>query len=371
MKKYFYHTGCIIVLCQFLFFGNSLQAQASDSSKSIVFGATTRAESPKPKNSRLEGIASISIGSYSGFRSDGYYASMVQPNIGFEFLAEPGDGLHLLLGGHIGISNPVTTGISFGWRAPINISQNPDVKIFGDLGILFFDDAALLGPLKYGARLAFGVRTLGAINFEYRLAGEGRGTASDSIDGYRTRFLWWIGAEVGIAFSLVSDSKPLSRKDSLHASLHYIASSEEMDELDAISSDTKMDQWLDRFWRVRDITPDTKLNEARIEYEKRVETANRMFSGSKRLGILTDPGRVMAIYGLPDIEDKDHSTYDSRTQYMLWVYSGRVRDVSFATFIFELTDNQITWQQLYSNVPGEITGFVPRGIPVRMVKWIQ
>ena len=371
MEKYFYRTSCIIVLCQFLFFGNSLRAQASDSSKSIIFSAKPHAEPPKPKNSRLEGIASISIGSYSGFRSDGYYASMVQPNIGFEFLAEPGDGLHLLLGGHIGISNPVTTGISFGWRAPINISQNPDVKIFGDLGILFFDDAALLGPLNYGARLAFGVRTLGAINFEYRLAGEWRGTASDSIDGNRTRLLWWLGAEVGIAFSLVSDSKPLSRKDSLRASLHYIATHEEIDDLDAISSDVKMDQWLDRFWRIRDLTPDTKLNEARIEYEKRVETANRMFSGSKRLGILTDPGRVMAIYGLPDIEDKDHSVYDGRLQYMLWVYSGRVRDVSFATFIFKSTDQQSTWEQIYSNVPGELTGSAPSGLPPRMSKWVQ
>ena len=215
------------------------------------------------------------------------------------------------------------------------------------------------------------MRTLGSLNFEYRLAGEWRGTASDSIDGSRTRVLWWVGAEVGIAFSLVSERRPLSRKDSLHASLHYIATSEEMDELDQITSDAKFDQWLDRFWRIRDLTPNAKLNEARLEYERRVETANRMFSTPKRLGILTDPGRVMAIYGLPDIQDKGYSLYDTRVQYMLWVYSGRVRDVSFATFIFELSNYKTDWEQIYSTVPGELTGSAPQGLPVTMVKWVQ
>jgi GWxTD domain-containing protein len=266
----------------------------------------------------------------------------------------------------------VTTGISFGLRQPIGISQNPELKVFGDLGILFFDDAALLGPIKYGARLAFGARTIGSLNFEYRLAGEWRGVASgDSLNGFRTHTLWWIGAEVGIAFSLLKESKAIGRKDSVRASLRYIASHEELEEFDAVFSDQKLDQWLDRFWRIRDLTPQTKINEARSEFEKRSESANRTFSKPNRLGVLTDPGRVMVIYGMPDVSEKEHSLYDDRVEYMIWVYNSRIRDVPFATFIFESSDYKPDWQQKYSNVPGELTGSVPLGLPPQMQKWIQ
>lgn len=371
MKKYFCRTACIVVLCQLLISGIS-QAQTVDSSKSMVFPPEKNSNEVKPKRSRLEGIASLSMGTYSGFRSDGTYASVLQPNIGFEFLAEPAGSLLFLLGGHVGISNPVTTGISFGLRQPIGISQNPDLKVFGDLGILFFDDAALVGPIKYGARLAFGVRTIGSLNIEYRLAGEWRGIGSaDSLNGFHTHALWWIGAEVGIAFSLLRESKAIMRKDSLRASLRYIASHEELEEFDAVSSDQKLDQWLDRFWRIRDLTPQTKLNEARREFEKRSESANRMFPSPHRLGVLTDPGRAMVIYGAPDVSETEHSTIDDRVEYMIWVYNSRVRDVSFATFIFESSNYQPDWRQIYSNVPGELTGQLPQGIPVRMLKWIQ
>lgn len=371
MKRNFYLTGCILVLCQFLFFGFSLYAQTADSSRSLVFSAVKNPVEVRPKESRLDGIASLGLGTYGGFRSDGYYATFLQPNIGIEFLAEPAGSLHLLLGGHIGISNPLTVGIAFGLREPLDISKNPDLKIFTDFGILFFNDSSLSNQIGYGVRIAFGARTLGTLNFEYRLAGEWRGSSSRYIEGNRPRQLWWVGAEVGIAFSLVRDSKPILRKDSIRSALHYIATDEELDELDAVVSDTKLDQWLDRFWRVRDLTPDTKLNEARIEYEKRVDAANRMFSRRGHLGILTEPGRVMAIYGAPDVSETDHAMDDNQIQYMTWVYTGRLRDVSFATFIFETSHNRFDWKQIYSNVPGELSGSVPQSLPARMWKWVQ
>lgn len=376
MNKNINRIAGIVVLCHFFLSGFSLHAQTSDSSKSLVFSAVKNPIEVRPKESRLDGIASIGLGTYGGLRSDGYYATFVQPNIGVEFLAEPVGSLHLLLGGHIGISNPVTVGIAFGLREPIDISKNPDLKIFTDFGILFFNDSSLSSPIGYGVRVAFGARTLGTLNFEYRLAAEWRGSSSRSIQGNGTKQLWWVGAEVGIAFSLVRDNKPVLRKDSIRAALHYIATSEEMDDLDAIFSDSKMDQWLDRFWRIRDLTPDTKLNEARIEYEKRVDAANRMFTRRGHLGILTEPGRVMAIYGVPDVEDREHALDDpevphSDIQYMLWVYKGRVREATFATFIFETSNSSSDWKQIYSNVPGELTGIIPQNIPSIMTRWIQ
>ncbi len=369
MKKNIYRTACIVVLCQFLLCGSLLHAQTEDSSKSLVFSAVNNPIEMQTKDSRLDGIASIGVGTYGGFRNDGNYTTFLQPNIGVEFLAEPAGSLHLLLGGHIGISNPVTVGIAFGLREPIDISKNPDLKIYTDFGILFFNDSSLSNPIGYGARIAFGARTIGSLNFEYRLAGEWRGSSSRSTEGYRSRQLWWVGAEFGIAFSLVRNSKPITRKDSIRAALHYIATSEEMDDLEAVYSEKKMDQWLDRFWRLRDLTPDTKINEARLEYEKRVDAANGMFSHHWQLGILTDPGRVMAIYGTPDVQDRE--IQHSNVQYMLWVFKGRIRGSTFATFIFESSNSTIDWKQIYSNVPGELTGSVPQNIPPLMTKWIQ
>jgi GWxTD domain-containing protein len=370
MKRKTCLTGSI-VLCQLFLYGFALHAQTIDSSKILVFNAVKNPIEVKPRESRLDGIASIGFGTYGGYRSDGYYGSFLQPNLGVEFLAEPAGAFHLLLGGHIGISNPITVGVSFGLREPLNISQNPDIKVFTDIGILFFNDSSFLNSVRYGARIAFGARTSGSLNFEYRLAGEWRGSSSRSIEGDRIRQLWWVGAEVGIAFSLVKDIKPILRKDSIRAALHYIATEDELDELDAVFSDAKLDIWLDRFWRIRDQTPDTKLNEARIEYERRVDAANRIFSHRRHLGILTDPGRVMAIYGTPNIQDKDHATDDDQVQYIVFIYSGRVRDVSFATFIFESSHTELDWKQIYLNVPGELTGSVPQDLPPRMWKWIQ
>jgi len=371
MKRIFLYPA-VFVLCQFFLIyaahGQAADSSKTDSSKSMVFAANKSTEPLPPKRGNFGAIVSVNLGVYNGFHDEGIYSSFLQPNLGFEFLAEPAGSLNILLGAHVGFLNVITTGISFGLREPINVHK-PDLKLFGDISLLFFDDAEFFGPLKYGALLAFGARAIGSVDVEYRLAGEWRGIGSDSADGYRNRPLWWIGAEIGIAFSLTKESKSLSRKDSLHAALHYISSGTEMDEMDGISSDAKLDQWVDRFWRMRDLTPDTKLNEARIEYEKRVEMANELFSTPGHLGILTEPGRVLAVYGISDVQLQDHSIYDDRVQYLLYVYNGRLRDVTFAVFLFRRTAAG-EWRQVYSNVPGEVSGGSLTGLPLQMQRWI-
>ncbi len=370
MKKYFSIPVFFGVLCQFCIFANSLYSQQKDSSKSMVFVDSKTSENLTPSGPRFGGIVSANFGAYSGFHDIGLYSSILQPNLGIEFLAEPGGPLGFLIGARFGVLSSVTTEVSVGLRDQI-ATPNRDIRLFGDLSIIFFHDAGFIGPYKYGARLAFGARTLGNLDIEYRLAGEWRGKGFDSIDGYRSRMLWWVGAEVGIGFSLFRVSKPLTRKDSLHAALQYIASGEEMEDLDSQSSDERLDRWLDRFWRIRDLTPDTKLNEARIEYEKRVEEANRIYSHGKTLGIQTDPGRVLAIYGQPDLIDEDHSAYNDQEKYILWIYYGRLKTFSFATFLFANTSSTNNWQQIYSNVAGELGGYIPDGLPKRLRSKIE
>jgi GWxTD domain-containing protein len=372
MKRLFFYAG-IFVLCQIFLSEVRLSAQTVDSAKadsvkSIIFKQKNNMPPPMSTGSQFWALPSLNIGPYSGFHDHGIYGTVLQPNLGFDLLAEP---LHFLLGVRIGFSNAVTTAITLGLREPISV-RKPDLNFYTDFSFLFFDDAEFVGPLKYGARLAFGARTSGSINMEYRLAGEWRGSASDITDGNRTRQLWWIGAEVGVAFSLYHDRRDRTRKELLHGSLKYIATNEELEELDEITSDAKIDKWLERFWSTRDISPKTKVNEARIEYEKRVDEANRLFSRGPVLGILTDLGRVLAIYGQPDDILDDQDLYKNSVEYQFWMYRKRIDDLTFGWFLFEQASEIEPWYQILSNVRGELNNSqIPAGLPSRLKNVIQ
>lgn len=360
VRSFFY-----LVLCQFIV--SVSFAQQADTT--IVFPQRNNPAQSDRSRSQLGAIVSGSVGTFSGFRSNGQYESMLQPNLGFDFLAEPG-GIHLLLGGRLGFSDPLTTEVTFGFRLPFGIGDPQSLMVFSDLGLLFFSDDTKESTVNTGVRLAFGARTYGAVDLEYRLAGEFRGSSKREADNNLDRTLWWVGAEVGVAFSLVSGPKIISHKDSLRASLHYIASPDELEEFDYISSNEKLDEWVDRFWRRRDVTPGTRTNEARLEFERRVRIANETFSHPKKLGVLTDPGRVVAIYGQPDEIESAHSLYNERYGYIMWVYRSRVVGQSLAVFLFT-TDPPREWKQTYSNVGGELSGPTPGDLPPQMTRWIQ
>ncbi|HYM19686.1 MAG TPA: GWxTD domain-containing protein [Candidatus Kapabacteria bacterium] len=347
----------------------SYAQQSADST--IVFPQKdTSVVKPVPERPRLSGILSTAIGSYNGFDKSGRYLTFLQPNFGFDFLAEPSPGLHLLFGGRIGIPVPITTEVLFGVRFPIHDNSDHSTQIFADAALLFVDDILDTAEPRIGFRGAFGARTFGSVDLEYRLAAEYRGTGQTAIDELRTRPLWWVGAEFGIALGIVGSSRQLTRKDSLRASLHYIATSEEMDEFDAITSNLRLDDWLERFWKRRDMTPGTYTNEARIEFERRTRRANELFSSSRRLGVMTDPGRVILIYGFPEDNEAAQSESNENHRYVMWIYHRRVTTQPLAVFLFQ-TDAPREWKQVYSNVPGELTGVLPTGLPVYMTRWIQ
>jgi GWxTD domain-containing protein len=58
---------------------------------------------------------------------------------------------------------------------------------------------------------------------------------------------------------------------------------------------------LEDFWRRRDPTPDTAENEARLDFQARIDHANANFEapGNER-GMFSDMGRVYIRYGEPD-----------------------------------------------------------------------
>jgi GWxTD domain-containing protein len=208
-----------------------------------------------------------------------------------------------------------------------------------------------------------------SIPLEARLAVEFRGVLANDADPTTSTTRWWLGLETGFAFSLTSKSQDASRKDIVRAQIMPIASAEEIAELDEITSSYRVDEWLEIFWAKRDITPRTVINEARTEYERRLAIADKLFSRPKRIGVSTEPGRAMVLYGEPDYIEKENSAVDENYRYEMWVYTSRISGVSPGVILFEVSGAR-DWRQMYSNIPGEVSGTIPANLPARMAKWL-
>ncbi len=101
--------------------------------------------------------------------------------------------------------------------------------------------------------------------------------------------------------------------------LEYIASSSELRRLKEAAPEERQEMW-DEFWKGKDPSPGTERNEARDEYFRRVEYANRYFSGFRE-GWRTDMGRIYIIYGGPDDIERHPFDLDS-PPYEVWYYYG-------------------------------------------------
>ena len=80
--------------------------------------------------------------------------------------------------------------------------------------------------------------------------------------------------------------------------LSYIASKEELDELKHLSPEDRLNGLI-AFWKKRDPTPDTPLNETLMEFYRRIRYANEKWD-SYIPGWQTDRGRIYIKYGPPD-----------------------------------------------------------------------
>lgn len=97
----------------------------------------------------------------------------------------------------------------------------------------------------------------------------------------------------------------------------YVASQEEIAIYQGLDLDGKRN-FLVRFWSSRDSDTTTVVNEFREDYLKRVQFAAQNFGGFKA-GWLTDRGRVLLLYGMPDEIESFPSSNDVRA-YQIWNY---------------------------------------------------
>lgn len=88
------------------------------------------------------------------------------------------------------------------------------------------------------------------------------------------------------------------------ASLQYVLSLDELNDLLALRSEASCRRWIDEFWRSRDPNFTTPENEARVEHDRRVEIAVSRFNRAEWPG-WDQRGEVCIRYGLPAASDAE------------------------------------------------------------------
>jgi len=116
---------------------------------------------------------------------------------------------------------------------------------------------------------------------------------------------------------------PEQYKKWLDEDVVYIIGPKEKDVFLQLKTDRERDLFISAFWKQRDPTPSTEVNEFRNEHYRRINHANRYFGrGSPKPGWKTDRGRIYIILGEPN----DIQRFEGKTMTYpceVWFYQGK------------------------------------------------
>ncbi len=105
--------------------------------------------------------------------------------------------------------------------------------------------------------------------------------------------------------SLTTQSQAIEKKkgnkyeDWLKKEVKLIISSEGEKKFKALKTDKEKDKFIELFWAKRDPSPQTKENEFKEEWHKRLEYVNKNFNYGPQRGINSDMGKVYMLLGPP------------------------------------------------------------------------
>jgi GWxTD domain-containing protein len=122
---------------------------------------------------------------------------------------------------------------------------------------------------------------------------------------------------------LVSESSDfpmsLDNIDELISQLQYIANETEMKKMENAKTAGDKQKRFVEFWKSKDPSPNTKRNEAMVEYYKRLRYADKHFSTVYAKGWKSDMGMVYVIFGMPGNIERHPYEMDSKP-YEVWDY---------------------------------------------------
>ncbi len=105
------------------------------------------------------------------------------------------------------------------------------------------------------------------------------------------------------------------RKEEITAYLRLIGSDSEIAQLEG-ASDSEFPKRLQNFWKRRDPDASTPVNEARVQFYRRLEYARSHFSRDNQL---SDRGKIFVVYGWPDRIERQHDPI-THTLLETWEY---------------------------------------------------
>jgi GWxTD domain-containing protein len=133
-------------------------------------------------------------------------------------------------------------------------------------------------------------------------------------------------------FEVVWFDKPvyLYRSDLARRPMLYILSTAEKQQLEDLSSDEQA-KWIERWWKEKDPTPETAMNELKAEFFSRVSDVNKRYSNRFEEGWETDRGKTEILYGKPDRVEKNPYAANNHP-YEVWYYEPRNEKITFIDF---------------------------------------
>jgi GWxTD domain-containing protein len=138
--------------------------------------------------------------------------------------------------------------------------------------------------------------------------------------------------------------------DDLYNKSRYIATNQEQDRYDALTTIDGKREFLYNFWKARDENPSDDFNKSYSSYLKRVEECNLRFRAVSKEGWKTDRGRVYLIYGEPSEIERYPNQIETRP-YEIWSYHNLEGGVFFIfADIFGFSDYQL----VHSSKRGEL-----------------
>jgi GWxTD domain-containing protein len=105
-----------------------------------------------------------------------------------------------------------------------------------------------------------------------------------------------------------------------------------------------------QFWKLRDPSPETPVNESWLEYMTRVQTADQLYSTGFEPGWLSDRGRILIKFGKPDEIETFPLSIDTKP-YEIWTY---YREKGYR-FIFMDEEGFNTYRLIFSSDKNEIS----------------
>jgi GWxTD domain-containing protein len=105
--------------------------------------------------------------------------------------------------------------------------------------------------------------------------------------------------------------------------LRYVATEQELREMDRLRTSEERNAYWAEFWRRRDPSPETGGNEAMDEFYKRVQYANQHFSAGVQ-GWKTDMGHVYIRFGQPDEVVRNPFRFEGPPEEIWYYYRERL-----------------------------------------------